>query len=412
MSDFRGSKVAVDGYVWLHRGVYIAATALALGDPTSKHIDYCISKTKQLLSWGLDPIIVFDGANLPAKGKTEIARLEAREKALRRADALYVAGDKSKAHQLYSASIEVTAHMAKLFAEELRKLGVNYIVAPYEADAQIAWLCLNNKVDLVISEDSDLLCFGCPLVFYKEDGKGNGRVIRLSRLNEVDCFRQMPFEAFRLFCVLSGCDYLDSLPGVGTKKALSYMHSTLNFDIQSILRVAQMNGCSIPADYEVKVNQAILTFKHQTVFDTDKQILTHLSDHHNCLDVFGEFYDNQLAIQVANAQIDPETKKPFPDYKIIKRISQTTQVDESVIIHDSRTSNIDRPIKEFLYEKVIQKSFDDLDMFALKVGCQESQSEANESAIIDLTDNQIENRKKLKTSAEKLNDLDSLAFIV
>ena len=41
---------------------------------------------------------------------------------------------------------------------------MQYIVAPYEADAQMAFLALNNHVHAVITEDSDLLPYGCPRV--------------------------------------------------------------------------------------------------------------------------------------------------------------------------------------------------------------------------------------------------------
>lgn len=39
-------------------------------------------------------------------------------------------------------------------------MGVECIVAPYEADAQLAYLSREGIVDLVITEDSDLLVFG------------------------------------------------------------------------------------------------------------------------------------------------------------------------------------------------------------------------------------------------------------
>lgn len=42
---------------------------------------------------------------------------------------------------------------------------IEYIVAPYEADAQLAYLALNNIVDAVVTEDSDLIVYGCPRVF-------------------------------------------------------------------------------------------------------------------------------------------------------------------------------------------------------------------------------------------------------
>jgi exonuclease-1 len=51
-----------------------------------------------------------------------------------------------------------------LVSQELRKYGIRYVVAPYEADAQIAYLLRNGIAHAAISEDSDLIPYGCQLV--------------------------------------------------------------------------------------------------------------------------------------------------------------------------------------------------------------------------------------------------------
>ena len=38
---------------------------------------------------------------------------------------------------------------------------VHYIVAPYEADSQLAYLYHNNHVNFIISEDSDMIAYNC-----------------------------------------------------------------------------------------------------------------------------------------------------------------------------------------------------------------------------------------------------------
>ena len=45
-----------------------------------------------------------------------------------------------------------------------REKGVDCIVAPYEADAQLAYLNKCGIAQLVITEDSDLILFGCDRV--------------------------------------------------------------------------------------------------------------------------------------------------------------------------------------------------------------------------------------------------------
>ena len=42
-----------------------------------------------------------------------------------------------------------------------------YVVAPYEADSQLAWLARNGLIDHVLTLDSDLVVLQCPSVFVK-----------------------------------------------------------------------------------------------------------------------------------------------------------------------------------------------------------------------------------------------------
>lgn len=46
----------------------------------------------------------------------------------------------------------------------LLKESVEFVVAPYEADAQMAYLAITGQVHAVITEDSDMLPYGCPRV--------------------------------------------------------------------------------------------------------------------------------------------------------------------------------------------------------------------------------------------------------
>ncbi len=48
---------------------------------------------------------------------------------------------------------------------------MKYVVSPYETDAQIAHMLLNGHADFGITEDSDLLVYGCKKVCKKEPGE-------------------------------------------------------------------------------------------------------------------------------------------------------------------------------------------------------------------------------------------------
>jgi exonuclease-1 len=45
--------------------------------------------------------------------------------------------------------------------QALKAENVDYVVAPYEADAQMAFMEREGLVDGIITEDSDMLVFGC-----------------------------------------------------------------------------------------------------------------------------------------------------------------------------------------------------------------------------------------------------------
>ena len=51
-----------------------------------------------------------------------------------------------------------------MLVQALRQAGIRLIVAPYEADAQLAFLSRTGAVDVVITEDSDCLPYGCKKV--------------------------------------------------------------------------------------------------------------------------------------------------------------------------------------------------------------------------------------------------------
>lgn len=48
-----------------------------------------------------------------------------------------------------------------LFLDFLTFKGIPFVVAPYEADSQLAYMFQTRQIDIVFSEDSDLVAYGC-----------------------------------------------------------------------------------------------------------------------------------------------------------------------------------------------------------------------------------------------------------
>ncbi|KAL2053733.1 hypothetical protein ABVK25_006037 [Lepraria finkii] len=140
LKKFAGQTIGVDAYGWLHRGTVACAIDLALGKPTTKYVDFSMHRVRMLLHFGVIPYIVFDGDNLPSKAATEVERAKRREESKRKGLELYRLNKPSQAHLELQKAVDVTPEMARQLIDELKKIGVQYVVAPYEADAQLVYL--------------------------------------------------------------------------------------------------------------------------------------------------------------------------------------------------------------------------------------------------------------------------------
>lgn len=129
----------------------------------------------------------------------------------------------------FSMSIDITPKMAHTLILALREINIEYYVAPYEADAQLAYLWKTGMVDVVFTEDSDLLAFGVGTVFFKMDNYGNGEEIKLKNLKKVKkplCFKSFDQDMLLTACIMSGCDYIESIKGIGFKKAVKLIEDS------------------------------------------------------------------------------------------------------------------------------------------------------------------------------------------
>ena len=130
----------------------------------------------------------------------------------------------------------------------------------------MAYLVRHGFVDGVVTEDSDLVPHRCASVFFKMDNDGMGQEIRYA---DVTANRDLSFagftpDQFLEMCVMSGCDYLPSLPGVGIKKAHALMRRFKRHD--AALRSLRFEGTPVPRKYEQGFKDALSVFKHQWVF--------------------------------------------------------------------------------------------------------------------------------------------------
>ncbi|KAK3834998.1 MAG: PIN domain-like protein [Linnemannia gamsii] len=287
LRDYAGKTLAVDGYVWLHKGAFSCAQELCLGQPTNKYISYFMRKIEMFKFFGVKPYVVFDGGYLPSKASTEqerlmqvsIAHWTRREDSKKQAMELHRAGKSKQAIDQFRKCVDVTPEMAFEVIQALKAAGVDFVVAPYEADAQLAYLEKHGIVDGIVTEDSDLLVFGCKKVIFKLDQFGAGIEIlfeKFSRVQEVS-FQDWTLTEIRHMCILAGCDYLPSIPGMGLKTAQRLLRRYKTYD--KVIRHVRMENTNmkIPSGYEMDFRQADLTFLYARVYDPITKSMVHLN---------------------------------------------------------------------------------------------------------------------------------------
>ncbi|KAJ0106598.1 hypothetical protein Patl1_19690 [Pistacia atlantica] len=126
IKKYAGKRVGIDAYSWLHKGGNGFFFLLFTGDFWRREAnrDLAMEKLKQ--------------------------------------------GNVKAASELFQRAISITPAMAHQLIQVLRTENIEFVVAPYEADAQLAYLSSleveKGGIAAVITEDSDLIAYGCQAV--------------------------------------------------------------------------------------------------------------------------------------------------------------------------------------------------------------------------------------------------------
>jgi len=95
---------------------------------------------------GVNPLMVFDGTAVAAKQGENSSRRNQRETALEKAMEAQAKGDSTTARSFFAKAVCVTHEMAHQLILELQERGVPFLVAPFEADGQLAFLSRNGRL--------------------------------------------------------------------------------------------------------------------------------------------------------------------------------------------------------------------------------------------------------------------------
>jgi flap endonuclease-1 len=237
--DFKslsGKSVAIDAYNTLYQ--FLAIIRQPDGTPLkdrsgriTSHLSGLLYRTANLVEMGIKVAYVFDGVP-PALKEVEIKRrAKVKAEALVKYERALKEGKVEEARSYAQMTSRLKDYMAEDSKRLLTELGVPWIQAPSEGEAQAAYLTMKGATDYCGSQDYDSLLFGATALVRNVTISGRRKIPRKNVyvevvpeimkldhvLKELEITRQQLIDV----AILVGTDFNpDGVKGIGPKTAL------------------------------------------------------------------------------------------------------------------------------------------------------------------------------------------------
>jgi flap endonuclease-1 len=167
LEDLSGNSIAIDAYNALYQ--FLAIIRQPDGTPLkdssgriTSHLSGLLYRTSNLVELGIKPIYIFDGTP-PALKEVEIKRrMKAKEEALIKYEQAIKEGKIEEARMYAQATSRLKDYMAEDSKRLLSLMGIPWIQAPSEGEAQAAHVVKRGDANYCASQDYDSLLFGAP----------------------------------------------------------------------------------------------------------------------------------------------------------------------------------------------------------------------------------------------------------
>ena len=264
-------KVAIDASMHIYQFMMVIGRS---GDQTltneagevTSHLQGMFMRTCRMLEAGIKPVYVFDGKPPTMKGGELAKRKDKREAAEAELEKAKEAGDQEMIEKMSKRTVRVSKEQSMEVMKLARLMGLPVFEAPCEAEASCAALCKAGLVYAAASEDMDTLCFSCPklarnLMAPASQGKPILEFDFDKCLQELD----LTWDQFIDVCIMCGCDYCDSIKGIGPVKALQLIKK--HGSIEEMLKDLDKEKYPVPEDWPFA--EARELFKNPEVVQTE-----------------------------------------------------------------------------------------------------------------------------------------------
>lgn len=237
LEQLSGRKIAIDAFNSLYQ--FLSIIRQPDGTPlmdskgrVTSHLSGLFYRTGKLVEYGILPIYVFDGKPPDLKRTVSEERKKAREEAREKWQEALKLGDLERAKRHAQASSKLTADMIDDSKRLLEAMGIPWVQAPCEGEAQAAYIVQHGDAWASASQDFDSLLFGSPRLIRNLTITGKrklpGKSVYISvepELIELEkALETLGIDRKKLIDmgIMMGTDFNEGIKGIGPKKALTY----------------------------------------------------------------------------------------------------------------------------------------------------------------------------------------------
>jgi flap endonuclease-1 len=228
------------------------------GNITS-HFSGILYRTSSLIDKGIKPIYIFDGRSDILKKGTQDKRREVKEESQKQWDKALEEGRIEDARKYATRSSRMSSEIIEGSKKLLELMGVPYIQAKGEGEAQASYMVEKGDAWAVGSQDYDCILFGAPRMVRNltiTGGKANLEIINLEKvLKDLEINREQLVD----IAILVGTDFNVGVKGIGAKTGLKLIKEHDN-----IFNVLEKLDIKLEVEPEILRN---IFLKHEVVSD-------------------------------------------------------------------------------------------------------------------------------------------------
>ena len=223
--DLQGKIVALDAANIIYQ--FLSSIRQADGTPlmdhrgkVTSHFSGILYRTTSLIEKGIKPFYVFDGEASALKKGTQIKRSEIKKESKKKWKQALEDGNIQEARKYAVRTSRMSPEIIEGSKKLLGLMGIPYIQAHGEGEAQASYMVEKGDAWCVGSQDYDCLLFGAPRMVKNltiSGGLGKLELIQLEKvLEELEITREQLVD----LALLVGTDFNPGIRGIGAKKGL------------------------------------------------------------------------------------------------------------------------------------------------------------------------------------------------